>query len=301
MQHRLPLNNLNSFAHAAEHLSFQKAAEALFVTPSAVSHQIRNLEKILGYKLFDRSDKTVKLTLQGEKLFADIRAPIKQLQEAGTKAKRGLKDHSLALSVAPIFATGWLLPRLKDFYSSHPEINLTVIATTALVDFESDPFDASIRMGKGSWDKTSTIRLFNKEIVAVCHPKFLRSNPGVFTPSQLTKHPVIQNSAMPGLWKEWCDSAGTDAPDEQNIKFQAQGSSQVVEALQSGESVGLIDRNFIQNDIESGRLAIACKHVLYGNDGYFLTIPESTEAPASLIRFKEWLFKQLPKATSKDA
>lgn len=293
MQNRLPLNSLNSFAHAAEHLSFHKAAEALYVTPSAVSHQIRNLEKILGYKLFDRSDKIVKLTLQGEKLFADIRAPIKQLQEAGWKAKRGLKDNTLALSVAPIFATGWLLPRLNDFYSSHPEINLSVIATTALVDFESDPFDAAIRMGKGNWDKTTTVRLFNKEIVAVCHPSFLAANSGSFAASQLSKLPVIQNSAMPGLWKEWSDSAGIEAPVESNIKFQAQGSSQVVEALQSGESIGLIDRNFIQNDIESGRLAIACEHVLYGTDGYFLTTPESSEQLISFKRFKKWIFKQL--------
>jgi LysR family glycine cleavage system transcriptional activator len=123
MQNRLPLNSLNCFAYAADHLSFQKAAEALYVTPSAVSHQIRNLEKVLGYKLFDRSDQGVKLTSLGENLFADIRNPIQQLQAASRRALRGLKDNSLAISVAPIFATGWLLPRLQNFYISYPEIN----------------------------------------------------------------------------------------------------------------------------------------------------------------------------------
>ncbi len=289
MQNRLPLNNLNTFAAAAEYLSFQKAAESLYVTPSAVSHQVRNLEQILGYKLFDRLDKRVKLTAHGERLFNDIRAPIKQLHEAGRKAFRGLEDNALALSVAPVFVTGWLLPRLKDFYACHPDINLSVIATTDMIDFDSDPFDASIRMGIGDWKNLLSYRLFNREIVSVCHPSMLEHNKKLFTPLEISKHSLVSNSSMPGLWEEWFQSAKIEIPDGTGVKLQVQNSAQVVEVLQTADSIGLIDRNFIKNDIKSGRLAIACEHVLQGDNGYYLTAPKSAEELPSFQAFKDWL------------
>jgi len=296
MQNRLSLNNLNTFASAAEHLSFQKAAESLYVTPSAVSHQVRNLEQILGYKLFDRLDKRVRLTSQGERLFNDIQIPIRQLHEAGRKALRGIGDNSLALSVAPVFATGWLLPRLKNFYSCHPEINLSVIATSDMVDFNTDPFDAAIRMGKGDWKKLVAYRLFNSEIVAVCHPTMLsqhKENLTLFSPLELCEHPHIENSSMPGLWSSWFKSTGIEIPVKRSTNLHVQNSAQVIEVLQSGDSIGLIDRNFIKNDIKSGRLAIACEHVLQGEDGYFLTAPQSVETLPSFQCFKDWLNSQL--------
>ena len=170
MQSRLPLNSLNTFAAAAEKLSFQAAAEVLFVTPSAVSHQIRHLEELLGYKLFERLDKRVRLTTQGERLFNDIRLPIGQLHEAARRAQRGVDDSTLAISVAPMLATGWLLPRLKDFYQLNSDINLSVVAATEVVDFSSDPFDASIRMGRGGWSNVKAVHLFGSEQLLFADP-----------------------------------------------------------------------------------------------------------------------------------
>ncbi len=293
MQTRLPLNNLNTFAAAAEQLSFQQAAEVLYVTPSAVSHQIRNLEAILGFPLFDRLDKRVRLTAQGEKLFADIRAPLKELHEASRRALRGVEHNSLALSVAPVIATGWLVPRLKDFYARYPEINLSVIATTELVDFSADPFDASIRMGRGDWENTVSYRLFNREIVAVCHPTMLQAHQRPFSVSELTRAARIQNASLPTLWNEWFQSAAVEPPAAKNIHLQVQNSAQMIEVLQSADCVGLIDRNFIANDIRSGRLAIACDHVLADEVGYFLTAPQTAQSHPALQSFREWLDIQL--------
>ena len=295
MQTRLPLNNLNTFTYAAEYLSFLMAAEALFVSPSAVSHQVRNLEKIIGYKLFDRLDKKVRLTHKGERLFNDIRIPIKEIHQAGIRASQSTDENTLSLSVAPIIVTGWLLPRLKDFYLQHPEINLSVIATTDVVDFDKDPFDASIRMGTGHWDDLISYRLFNSEIVAVCHPTLLATNKELFAVTELSKYPQVHNSSMPELWQHWSYSAGinTTAAKNNSVKLQVQNSAQVVEVLQSGDSIGLIDRNLISNDIKSGRLAIACEHVFEGDEGYFLTAPKSAESLLSFQAFKEWLKTQL--------
>ncbi len=293
MQPRLPLNNLNAFAEAAEHLSFQKAAESLFVTPSAVSHQIRNLENILGYKLFERLDKSVRLTPRGERLFLDIRAPMKQIHEASRKAVRGREDNSLALSVAPAFATGWLLPRLKNFHAAHPDINLSVVATIELADFSSDPFDASIRMGGGHWDDTRAVYLFDQVLAVVCHPSFLQGRDGLLSPAQVAGYPLILNAYMPGTWNTWFESAEIEFPATSSGRLELQGVAQVVEALQSGDALGLVDKNFIRPDLESGRLALACEHVVAGNGGYYLVYAASGEELLSLVRFREWLHEHI--------
>ncbi len=294
MKTRLPLNNLNTFTYAAEYLSFQKAAEALFVSPSAVSHQVRNLEQVLGYKLFDRLDKKVRLTHRGERLFNDIRIPIKEIHQAGIRASHSTDEKTLSLSVAPIIVTGWLLPRLKDFYLSHPEINLSVIATTDVVDFDIDPFDASIRMGTGDWPDLVSHLLFSREIVAVCHPSLLVANQDLLKCNEMSNYQQIHNSSMPKLWHQWLTSANVGVSSTEESKLEVQNSAQVVEVLQSGNSIGLIDRNLINNDIQSGRLAIACEHVFESEEGYFLTSPKSAESLVSFQLFKEWLTSQLP-------
>ena len=293
MQSRLPLNNLSTFASAAEYLSFQEAAESLYVTPSAVSHQIRNLEKVLGYKLFDRLDKGVRLTAKGELLFADIKTPIKQLHEASRKALRGLEDNTLSLSVAPIFGTGWLLPRLKDFYSTHPEINLSVIVTTEMMDFQTDALDASIRIGNGNWADLDILRLLDLEIAPVCHPSLIERNGGLLRPEQLVDYTLVQNASMPGLWTEWFESAGIQDSSNNSVKLQVQNSAQMIEVIQSGDSIGLTDKKFIQQDIESGRLSIASDNVLVGENGYYLVAPHSAKGLPSLQRFRDWLCKQI--------
>ncbi|MDJ0780048.1 MAG: LysR substrate-binding domain-containing protein [Gammaproteobacteria bacterium] len=293
MQPRLPLNNLNTFAEAAEHLSFQQAARSLFVTPSAVSHQIRNLENILGYKLFERLDKSVRLTARGERLFLDIRAPMRQLHEASSKAVRGREDNGLALSVAPAFATGWLLPRLRSFYAAHPDINLSVVATIELADFSSDPFDASIRMGSGSWDNTSAVYLFDQVLAAVCHPSLLANLGRLLTPAQVAGYPLILNAYMPDTWDTWFEAAGIRFPSSSGGKLEVQGVAQVVEALQSGDAIGLVDKNFIRQDLESGRLALACEQVVTGSGGYYLVHADAGADLPSLVRFKDWLGSQI--------
>ncbi len=91
---------------------------------------------------------------------------------------------------------------------------------------------------------------------------------------------------MSELWEDWFQSAGIKAPAERGAKLQVQSSAQVVEVLQSRDSVALIDRNFMINDIDSGRLTIACEHMQQDEEGYFLTFPESAESLPSLQSFK---------------
>ncbi len=292
MQARLSFQNLNTFAAAAQALSFQDAAEALHVTPSAVSHQIRNLESMLGYPLFERLDKSIRLTSRGRQLYLEIREPLQQLHQASRNALRGSEDTTLALSVAPVFATRWLVPRLKDFRGLHPEISLSVIATISLVDFRNDPIDAAIRLGSGNWPDTVSRRLFDKRIVAVCHPDLVLRNGGKFEVAEITGQTLIDNSFMRGLWQEWLAAAGIEAPANLT-SLEVQGTAQVLEVIAAGDAIGLVDVSFIRDELESGRLAIACDHRLCGDDGYFLTYPESMAERTSLQIFEQWILAQI--------
>ena len=278
MRARLSFQNLNTFASAAQALSFQRAAEDLGVTPSAVSHQIRGLESLLGYALFERLDKQVRLTGRGRQLYLEIREPLRQLHEASSRALAGPEDNALALSVAPVFATRWLLPRLKDFHARCPEVNLSVVATT--------------RMGGGRWPAMSSVRLFDRRIVAVCRPDLLVANGGSFTMEQLAGQSLIHNASMSGLWPEWFESAGV-APAGTLTGMEVQNSAQVLEAVSAGDAIGLVDLNFIRDDLRQGRLALASDHVLSGADGYFLTYPEAGRKPTALQLFEQWLASQV--------
>jgi len=288
MRARLSFQNINTFAVAAQALSFQGAAVVLHVTPSAVSHQIRNLESLLGYPLFERLDKRVRLTSRGRQLYLEVREPLMQLHQASRNALRGTEDNTLALSVAPVFATRWLLPRLKEFRACHPEINLSVIATTTLVDFRSDPFDAAIRMGGGDWPDTVSKRLFGRRMVAVCHPDLVERNGGTFEVKRIADQRLIHNTSMSGLWEEWLDSAGCVVSGALT-GVEVQSSAQVLEAVNAGDAIGLVDLSFIGDDIEQGRLVLACEHVLSGDDGYFLTYPEMMGERTSLQLFGKWI------------
>jgi LysR family glycine cleavage system transcriptional activator len=292
MRARLSLQNLNTFAAAAHALSFQGAAEVLHVTPSAVSHQIRNLESLLGYPLFERLDKRVRLTRRGRQLYLEIREPLRQLHQASRKALHGSEDNALALSVAPVFATRWLLPRLKDFRVCYPEINLSVIATTTLVDFRSEPFDAAIRMGRGDWPDTVSKRLFGRRIVSVCHPDLVERNGGVFEIERMTDQALIHNASMSSLWEEWLSSAGCEVTGALG-GIEVQSTAQVLEAVNAGDAIGLVDLSFIGEDLEQGRLVLACEHVLSADEGYFLTYPESMGERTSLQQFAGWMASQV--------
>lgn len=292
MSSKIALNHLNTFYQVATKLSFQDAAVALFVTPSAVSHQIRALEQTLQYKLFKRIDKGVLLTEQGKALFMDIEQPMQQLHEASRKAMTA-HDHALTISVAPIFATGWLLPRLKDFYQRHPQIELHVLASFNLIDFERDPVDAAIRIGPLNEKLPEAIRLLHPQYVAVCHPSLLHEKDALFTPYQLLEHSILRNSAMPNLLEQWFASAQVKADGQHKRVVEVPSTAQVIDALQAGNCIGIVDRHFIAKELELGRLALACEHVFDSQDCYHLIAPERTQTLPQYAHFIDWLEEQL--------
>src|SRR5262245_55274732 len=146
-----PLNALRAFEAAGRHLSITKAADELCVTVAAVSHQVKTLEDYLEVRLFRRVGNSLFLTAAGQAFIPGLRAGFAELE----RAMDALREHDgrgpLVLSVAPILATKWLIPRLEDFRVAHPEIDLRLSTSLDLVDFERDGIDAAIRCGRGRY------------------------------------------------------------------------------------------------------------------------------------------------------
>ncbi len=145
MSKRLPpLNALRVFDAAARHLSFTRAADELFVTQAAVSHQIKSLEDFLGLKLFRRRNRSLLLTEEGQSYFQDIKEIFSQLTEATRKLQARSAKGALTVSLLPSFAIQWLVPRLTSFNSAYPGIDVRIQAVDRQEDKLADDVDVAI-------------------------------------------------------------------------------------------------------------------------------------------------------------
>lgn len=170
-----PLSSLRSFEAVARQLSFSKAAEELHVTPGAVSQQIRGLEELLGAKLFDRTKRWVALTDIAVRMLPDIQAGLDSLSRACSNEAMPVGERTLTISVAPSFASKWLLPRLPGFYDRHPDIDLRISATVGLADFKRDKVDLAIRLGHGRYPGVHAEPLFTEALTRSARPNCLRA------------------------------------------------------------------------------------------------------------------------------
>jgi LysR family glycine cleavage system transcriptional activator len=147
MKHRLPpLNALKAFEAAARHLSVKLAAEELCVTPGAVSQMLKSLEKHLGVKLFERVTRGIYLTDAGRDYLPAVRNAFRQIAEASRRIAVSVDAGVLTVSATPFFASAWLVPRMKSFQDEHPEIDLQIVTSSALVDFSQEGVDLAVRL-----------------------------------------------------------------------------------------------------------------------------------------------------------
>lgn len=150
MSRRLPpLNALKAFEAAARHLSFTKAAEELFVTQAAISHQIKALEENLSMKMFRRKNRTLLLTEEGQSYFLDIKDIFSSLSQATEKLLSRTASGTLTVASQPSFAIQWLVPRLAQFSELHPEIDVRIKAIDLDEGFLNDDVDIAIYYGRG--------------------------------------------------------------------------------------------------------------------------------------------------------
>lgn len=288
-----PLNALRAFVVAAKHLSFSRAASELHVTPAAVSQQIRLLEDHLGCTLFRRGSRSLMLTDEGQaclpglvEAFEGILAALEQIGAAG-------ESGALTVSVAPSFASKWLVPRLDDFRNLHPDIDVRITATMHLVDFDADDVDCAIRYGAGTYGELVTEKLLAESVFPVCSPTL---QPRPRTPTDLASLTLLhdespdQDPSCPD-WRMWLRAAGSVSVDAaRGVRFNQ--SSLVLEAAIAGQGVALAKGQLAADDLRTGRL-IRPFDVAHPLDfAYFFVCPQRKSGLAKVAAFRQWLREQ---------
>jgi len=288
MSRRLPpLNALKAFEAAARNLSFTKAADELFVTQAAVSHQIKTLEEHLGLKLFLRKNRSLLLTEEGQGYFLDIRDIFTQLIDATEKLlARGAKG-SLTVSLTPSFAIQWLVPRLNLFNEAHPDIDVRIKAQDQDENSLTDDVDVAIYYGRGNWSGVETHKLHTEYLVPLCSPMLLNSTIPMNTPADLQKHVLLHDMTRRN-WKTWMKTAGVrDIKVNQGPIFSH--SSMVLQAAVHGQGVALGNSVLAKPDIDAGRLIIPFSHSLESKNAFYLVFRESQSELGKIVSFKDWM------------
>lgn len=200
-----PLHLFSIFEASARHESFKLASEELFITPSAVSHQIKSLEAFLGTSLFTRKGRGVTLNSAG-KMYLEYVQQSLALLEQGTKAlTRKHLSPSLKISTFSTMATNVILPQLGLFQQAHPEIDLRIETGIDITDFRYEDFDLAIRIGHGEWPNVTKKKLLDIEIAALCSQSFADKHK-LTSPEQIANVPLIDLTSMSNIWQLWAEA-----------------------------------------------------------------------------------------------
>ena len=203
-----PIQCLLTFEALARLRSVTQAAEEQCVTPSAVSHRVRQLEQIIGTKLFGRAD--FSLTTDGIEYLAHVREGLASLQKFPSSAAAPGK-RKLRLAVTPTFARSILIPRLRQFTEAYPEIDLTLQVSIPLLDVVAEDADLVVRFGPGRYADMEYVCLAKDEVTPLASPAFVREQGPFEVAQDLEGVPLLRSPLEP--WRTWFAAQGLDWPE----------------------------------------------------------------------------------------
>ncbi|BCH22059.1 transcriptional regulator GcvA [Mesorhizobium sp. L-8-3] len=288
MAQRLPpLNALKAFEAAARHLSVKAAAEELFVTPGAVSQMLKTLETHLGVRLFERVNRGIHLTPAGRDYLPSIRNAFRQIADATRRVAASTDSGVLTISVTPFFASAWLVPRMKSFQDAHPEIDLQIVTSNAVVDFSRSGVDVAIRHGLGRYGGLRSDRVVAVEMVVVAAPSLVERLGLPAGAEDLVRWPHVHDAERKG-WSLWFQSNGIEelrAPRGPSFD----DSSLLLKAVLGGQGAGLLPAAMVAGEVEGGQLVKLLEETHMEDFAYYLVCPEVTQNDPKIATFREWI------------
>ena len=299
MTARLPsLNGLRAFEAAARHLSFTLAASELYVTQTAISHQIRRLEEELGVRLFIRQNRALALTAEAAEYLPGVRAAFNDLRFATDRLLRKDNENVLTVSTLASLAAKWLLPRLPAFQEAHPGIDVRITTSTALVDFKTGDVDAAIRYGRGHWPGLRADWLMADELFPVCSPALITGSKPLRCPEDLAEQTLLHTSAgYNDDWRLWLTAAGLPANISKRPGLTFDLILVTVQAAIDGLGVAMGRTSYVEADIAKGRLVVPFKMTLPADAGFYLVSPEARADSPKLSAYRKWLLASLQNKT----
>jgi LysR family glycine cleavage system transcriptional activator len=281
-----PIQCLLTFEALARLRSVSLAAEELCVTPSAVSHRVRQLEQAIGTKLFGRAD--FSLTTEGSEYLAHVREGLAVLgrfpgRDAGAKRK-------LRVAVTPTFARSILMPRLRAFTEAYPEVDLTLQVSIPLLDVVAEDADLMVRFGTGRYADVEHVCLLNDEVTPLASPDFIRAHGPFDTVDDLLAAKLIKSPLEP--WRTWFLAHGVDVPEP------AEGSSfndigLMCDAAAQGLGIALVRLKLGQPWLDHGTLQRLSERNVPSPHAHYLCWRTGTMDRWECAAFADWLRKSL--------
>lgn len=257
MRRRLPpLSSLVAFEAVAELGSFSRAGDALALTHSAISHQVKLLEEHLGVRLLERLPRKVVLTSEGSIYLAEVRSALKALEGAESVLKDYTGSRPLRISVLPSFAGNLLVPELLPFLERHPNIKVELDATAGIENDEQADIDVFIRYGKGDWPGFESIELLKVQLFPVCSPAYVQKRGPFKELSDLSRAVLLRHTKEP--WETWLDAAAARLPGAATPVLPAgplfTDARLMLDAACDGHGIALARSALAAADLREGRL-----------------------------------------------
>lgn len=290
MANRLPpLNALKAFEASARQLSFTRAAEELFVTQAAISHQIKSLEEFLGIKLFMRKNRALLLSEEGQAYYLDIKEVFNKISDATERLlARGAKG-AITVSLQPSFAIQWLVPRLNAFNALHPDIDVRIKAVDQPESSLTEDVDVAIYYGRGHWADIHAEQLQKEYLVPVCSPLLLQGKKPLNIVEDLVNHTLLHDTSRRD-WKRWFKQVGVKATNVNHGPIFSH-SAMVVQAALHGQGVALAHKFLAKPDIAAGRLICPFEEVLESKNAYYVVCRERQVDLGKIAAFREWVLE----------
>ena len=294
-QPRLPsLDLLKGFEAAARLLSFTKAGEELYLSQSAVSRQIQELEEQLGVSLFQRRHRALALTEAGQTLYAAAAQALATMRAVTDRLRAGRGRQTLAVTTTQSFASLWLIPRLAGFTRKHPELDVRISADTRVLDLERDGLDLAIRHGPAKMAGSGALRLFGESVFPVCSPKLMNdAKKPLREPQDLRHHVLLQyddpEHRHPWMhWKTWLEVERlTELRPAGNLVFS--GYDQIIPAAIAGHGVALGRSPLVRKALAAGELVAPFKRSADPSRAYYAILSKHSEGRPEVADFVAWL------------
>jgi LysR family glycine cleavage system transcriptional activator len=290
MANRLPpLTSLRAFEAAARQMSFSKAAEELFVTPAALSYQIKQLEEHLGTPVFRRLNRAVELTEAGRALQPGVAEAFHRLREAVRAVARLGDAPRLTITAGPAFTAKWLAPRFFRFAEAHPEIELRFVATLRIMDFDRDGVDAAIRFGTGTDEGLYSEVLTDDWATPVCTPALAArvAEKGSLAGLQLLHDESVTFLSPAPDWAVWGRATGMEGAWTHGARFTNADHAIDVALEDGGVALGRI--TLVERYLDSGRLVAPFKTALRIGAQYRFVCPLGAETQPKICAFLSWM------------
>jgi len=298
---QLRLDLLHTFEAAARHLSFTEAGAELFLSQSAVSRQIQQLEASLGAPLFERRHRALALTEAGRVMQRAVDDSLERLRDAAARVRPATTLRRVAITCTGGFASLWLIPRLARFTASHPQVDVRISATSELLDLERHQIDVAVRFAPAAGGQGPL--LFEEEVQPMCSPQLLRDpRKPLAEPADLEHHTLLavdmpQGEALTVDWEPWLRVMGLqEVHMAQTLRFTQYADA--VGAAVAGQGVVIGRLPLLADLVKDGRLVAPFRGRAYSRRGYFVLVAPHAAGNAAAQDFVRWLVSEAEQAQS---